>query len=147
MEPAFQDSIEREIMVSAPQGRVYAAVTDPQQLIHWFPDAIEGELIVGEQPVFTFEGHGKARIFVVDARPTSYFAFRWVPGSSELVDDVTCVATTLVEFMIDPVGEQTRIIMKESGFAALAADVAAEKFAMNSGGWGYMLGRLEKQLA
>jgi uncharacterized protein YndB with AHSA1/START domain len=143
----MQDVIQREISVKAPKERVYAAITDPEQIIKWFPDAVEGSLEVGEQPILTFEGHGKSRVYIVDAKPFEYFAYRWVPGNTELVDDVTCVPNTLVEFMIEEVGEQTKVTLKESGFASLSAEVAEEKFNMNSGGWGYMMDRLEKVLS
>jgi uncharacterized protein YndB with AHSA1/START domain len=141
---AMQDAIVREITVKAPQERVYHAITDPTQLIKWFPDAVEGTIEVGQQPVFTFEGHGKARVYIVGANPFDYFAFRWVPGGSELIDDVTCVPTTLIEFTIEDMGGMSKITLKESGFASLPAEVAEEKFSMNSGGWDYMMGRLEK---
>jgi uncharacterized protein YndB with AHSA1/START domain len=141
------DTIEREIIVAASQERVYAAISDPTQITQWFPDMVEGSLTPGEQPIFIFEGHGKTRVLIVDARPVDYFAFRWIPGSSDVVDDVTCVPTTLVEFTLEAVEEQTKIFMKESGFAQLPMDVAQEKFDMNSGGWGYMMGRLETFLA
>jgi len=140
----MQDVIEREIIIKAPQERVYGAITEPEQLIKWFPDAVEGEITVGEQPILTFEGHGKARVYIAAAKPFEYFAFRWIPGSSELVDDVTCVATTLVEFTLEATDDGTKVLMKESGFAALPAGEAQEKFEMNSGGWGYMMDRLEK---
>lgn len=141
------DVIEREIIVKASQERVYNAISDPQQIIQWFPDKVDGSLEPDEQPIFTFEGHGKTRVYIVGAKPVDYFAFRWIPGSSDVVDDVTCVPTTLVEFTIQGMGEETRVVMKESGFAALSEDVAKEKFDMNSGGWGYMMDRLEKTLS
>lgn len=38
----MQDAIIREITVKASQERVYQAITDPAEIIKWFPDAIEG---------------------------------------------------------------------------------------------------------
>jgi uncharacterized protein YndB with AHSA1/START domain len=140
----MQDVIQKEITVKATQERVYTAITDPKQLITWFPDAIEGNLEVGEQPVFDFGSDGKTRVYIVDAKPFSYFAYRWVPGHTDVVDDVTCVANTLVEFFLEPTGDETKVTLKESGFSALPAEVAEEKFSMNNGGWDYMLDRFEK---
>lgn len=142
-----QTVIEREIVVKASQERVYAAITDPTQIVQWFPDAVQGSIEVGEQPVLDFGTDGKVRILVVDAKPFEYFSYRWVPGESELVDDVTVVPTTLVEFMVESMGEETKVTVKESGFEAFEPEVAKQKFDMNSGGWEYMLGRLEQLFA
>jgi uncharacterized protein YndB with AHSA1/START domain len=144
---SIPDTIEREIIVKAPQERVYKAISDPKQVTQWFPDEVEGTFEPGQQPIFTFGGHGKTRVLIVDAKPFDYFAFRWVPGTSEVVEDVSCVPTTLVEFMIEGNDAETKVTMKESGFAALPAEVAEEKFKMNSGGWEFMMGRLEKVLS
>jgi uncharacterized protein YndB with AHSA1/START domain len=47
MSTALQDAINKEIQISAPRERVYAALTDPSQLSQWFPDAVEGEIKPG----------------------------------------------------------------------------------------------------
>lgn len=143
----MQDVIQREITVKATKESVYAAITDPTQIISWFPDAVVGSFEVGAQPVLSFDGYGKSRIYIADAKPFKYFAYRWIPGDSEVVDDVTCVPNTLVEFMIEEMGEETKVTLKESGFAALPADDAEEKLKMNVGGWEYMMDRLEKIFA
>ncbi len=142
----MQDIIERNITVKAPKERVYSAIADPTQVTTWFPDAVEGKYEVGEQPIFDFGTEGKSRIYIVDAKPFEYFSYRWVAGETGVVDDVTKVANTLVEFMIEEMGGETKVTVKESGFSAYAADVAQEKFDMNSGGWEYMMNRLEKSL-
>ena len=141
----MQDIIERVITVKAPRERIYKAISQPEEIVKWFPDALEeGTLEVGQNPVFTFNGHGKARIHVEAARPVEYFAYRWIPGSGPLVDDVLVHPNTLVEFFIEELAEGTKITVKESGFASLPADVAEEKFKQNSGGWEFMIARLEK---
>lgn len=147
MNAAVQDTIEREIVVKAPQARVYSAISDPDQITGWFPDAVEGTFHVGEQPILDFGEDGKARIYVVAARPNDYFAYRWVPGGGEVVDNVLAVPNTLVEFHIQDANGATKVTMKESGFASLPADVAEAKFKDNVGGWDYMMDRLSKLLS
>ncbi len=142
-----QDVIEREIIVKAPQDKVYQAITDPVEIIKWFPDTIEGSLAVGERPILGFGGHGKSQIYIEAAKPHDYFAYRWVPGSGGIIGDVLKVANTLVEFHILPVEEGTKIVVKESGFASLPAEVAEKSFMENSGGWEFMISRLGKQFA
>ena len=141
----MQDIIQREITVKAQRERVYKAITEPEQIIKWFPDSIEGgSLEVGQRPIFNFNGHGKSQIYVEAAKPFEYFAYRWVPGSGGIVGDVLAVPNTLVEFFIEEAGEGTKVTVKESGFASLPAEVAQKSFEQNSGGWEFMVGRLEK---
>jgi uncharacterized protein YndB with AHSA1/START domain len=143
----MQDSINREITVKAPKEKVYKALTDPEQITKWFPDTVEGSLEVGQRPIlsFTKENH-KTQIYVEAANPYEYFAFRWVPGSTGIIGDVLTVPSTFVEFHIEESEEGTKVILKESGFSSLPADVAENSFKQNSGGWGYMMGRLEKAM-
>jgi uncharacterized protein YndB with AHSA1/START domain len=139
----MQDKIERKITINAPKVRVYAAIADPNQIVKWFPDKIDGELKEGEQPIFHFNGHGKSRIYVVAMRPDDYFAYRWVPGSSDLVDDVLSTQSTLVEFNITETEGVSTVSMTESGFNKIPQQQAEAAFKQNSGGWNFMLGRLE----
>lgn len=145
----MQDTIERNITVKASKLRVYEAISNPEQIVKWFPDRVEGKLEVGQQPILYFNDHShKSRIYVESARPHDYFAFRWVPGgSSGLVEDVLQAANTLVEFKLEETPEGTKVILKESGFASLPDEVAEGSFKDNSGGWGFMMGRLEKMLS
>ncbi len=143
----MQDTIVREITVKAPKERVYKAITDPKEITAWFPDTIEGTLEVGERPILIFKGHGTSQIYVEAAKPYEYFAYRWVPGENAIIGDVLKVPNTLVEFLIDETATGTLVTVKESGFASLPADHAAKQFEQNSGGWEYMMGRLEKVMS
>lgn len=142
----MQDVITRKIMVKAKKERVYEALTDPKQVVCWFPDAIEeGTLEVGQQPVLIFgkENH-KSRIYVEKAVPCSYFSYRWVPGGTGTLENVLTVPNTLVEFFIEEEAAGTKITVKESGFSSLPAEMAEKSFNQNSGGWEYMMNRLLK---
>jgi uncharacterized protein YndB with AHSA1/START domain len=149
MEMTLRDTIEREIVVKASKERVYDAITDPTKIVSWFPDSVEGTLAVGERPTFVFDGHGRVEIYVVDAKPYEYFSYRWIPGSDVVpfVGDILTVPNTLVEFRIQEMGDGTKVTLKESGFASLQPDVREQKFQENSGGWEYMMDRLEKHLS
>jgi uncharacterized protein YndB with AHSA1/START domain len=140
----MQDKIERKVTIKAPKERVYSAIADPKQITQWFPDQIDGELKEGEQPIFHFSGHGKNRVYVVAMRPHDYFAYRWVPGASDFVGDVLNTDTTLVEFNITETDGVSTVSMTESGFSKLPKEQAEAAIKQNSGGWEFMLGRLEK---
>ena len=148
---AMQDMIERSITVNAPIERVFHAITDPEELIKWFPDGVEGNIVTGEQPTFEFEGYGKSKIYIVAKDAPSYFAYRWVPGTTTEdavgTEDVLGVTNTLVEFRLESTADGTSVVLRESGFAAFPPEVAASAFKENSGGWDYMVDRLAKLFA
>jgi uncharacterized protein YndB with AHSA1/START domain len=141
----MQDIITREIMVKANKERVYQALTSPEHIVKWFPDIVEGgTLEVGQRPVFVFtKQNHKAQIYVEDAKPHTYFAYRWVPGGEGFTGDVLTVPNTLVEFFIEEQSDGTKVTVKESGFSSLPAEVAEKQFRENSGGWEFMIGRLQ----
>jgi uncharacterized protein YndB with AHSA1/START domain len=70
----MQNVIHREISIQATKERIYDAIANPEQVVLWFPETLEGDYKVGEQPIFGFGEHGRTQIFIVDARPYEYFA-------------------------------------------------------------------------
>ena len=144
----IQDSIERQITIRAPKERVYRAITDPEQIVSWFPDAINGTLDVGAAPTIEVGAGTVYQIYVVAAHPHDYFAYRWVPGNADgtngFTGDVLAVPNTLVEFRLTDNPQGTTLTVTESGFSTLPRRIAERKFEENSDGWEYMLNRLEK---
>ncbi len=144
----MQNNIQREISINAPREQIYEAISSPEKVVLWFPETIEGSFAVGEQPIFGFGEHGKNQVYIVDAVPVEYFAFRWVPGGNHFIGDVLSVATTLVEFRIsEEVDGSCKVSLSETGFASLPQDIAEASFKQNSGGWDFMLGRLVSYFA
>ncbi len=144
----MQNIIQREITINAPQKQIYEAISSPEKVVLWFPETIEGDYKPGEQPIFGFGDHGKNQVYIVDAVPVEYFAFRWVPGGNHFIGDVLSVATTLVEFRISKEQDGAcTVSLTETGFASLPQDIAEASFKQNSGGWDFMLGRLESYFA
>ena len=144
----IQDTIERKITIRAPKERVYNAIADPKQIVSWFPEAIDGTLEVGATPTIDFGKDYVFQILVVAANPHDYFAYRWVPanadGAKGFKGDVLAVPNTLVEFRLADHPSGTALTLTESGFSTLPVAVAAKQLEENSGGWDYMLDRLEK---
>ncbi len=141
----MKDTISREIIINASKERIYEAITNPEQVIKWFPETLEGEYTVGSQPIFGFGENGKNPIYVVAASPYDYFAFRWVPGANHYLGDVLSVPNTLVEFNItEHTDGACKVTLTESGFASLPEELIETAFRQNSGGWDFMLGRLER---
>ncbi|TDR23515.1 SRPBCC family protein [Marinicella litoralis] len=139
----MQDTIQRKIQVKATQQQIYAAIADPELVVKWFPETLEGDYQPGSQPVFGFGEGGKTQIHVEAAKPHEYFAFRWVPGSNMFIGDVRTVPHTLVEFKISAATDGAcEVTLTESGFAALPAAMMADAIKQNSGGWDFMMDRL-----
>lgn len=146
----MQDIITKEIIVNASKEKVYGAITDPAQIISWFPDVVEGSFEVGQQPIMIFKDDGvdhRSRVYIQSAKPYDYFSYRWVPGGNGFDGvDVLTVPTTLVEFFIEQQESNTKVTVKESGFASLPAEIAEQSLKQNTGGWDYMINRLETVL-
>ena len=144
----MKNEIQREIEISASREKVYRAISDPEQVVKWFPNTVEGNYAVGEQPILGFGEHGRNQILIVDANPHDYFAYRWVPGAAHYTGDVTKVTTTLVEFKLVELSDNScKVVLTESGFQELSQDIREKAFEQNSGGWDFMLGRLQKYLS
>ncbi len=141
----MQNVIKREIVINASKEAIYAAIADPQKVVMWFPETLEGDYKPGSQAIFGFGEHGKSQVYIEAARPYEYFAYRWVPGANQFIGDVLTVANTLVEFNIQQETSQAcRVILTESGFSALPAEMMEAAFDQNSMGWDFMLGRLSQ---
>ena len=136
MATVIQDTVEREVTYPQPIERVWAALTEPEQMRRWFCDkGIDGDLRPGARIRFLWSNHTSGAI-VETVEPPRRFAFRWVPGMFERADlPLEEQDLTLVDFTLDAVDGGTRLRLVESGFAAFDEARHAEAFRMNSGGW------------
>jgi uncharacterized protein YndB with AHSA1/START domain len=139
------DLIERETTIEAPVERVWELLTQADHVGRWFGDAgAEIDLRPGGELVIHWREHGSSRARIEAVEPHRRFAYRWAPfkdpGGAEPVEG----NSTLVEFMLAPEGDGTRLRVVESGFAALACsdEQRAKNFAGNTEGWGAELGEL-----
>jgi len=145
MNATRQDTIEKQVLVKASRERVFAAISDPEQIVNWFPEKVEGAFKVGEDAVLDFGKNWRFRVRIVASDRPSYFAYRWAPHSEQGAEtEPLKEPTTIVEFWLDDSPEGTVVRLKESGFASLPAEVSAKQFEDNNGGWDTELGRLVK---
>lgn len=130
-----EDRIERETLIAAPLERVWSLVAEPG---FWVADkaSLPGTVAKeGESMVAKNAEHGDFPVRVEKVEPPTYLAYRWAsafPGE-ELRED----NSTLVEFTLMPEGDQTRLRVVESGFAALAGsdELRHQAVKNNTGGW------------
>ena len=138
-----EDRIERETLIAAPLDRVWSLVAQPA---FWVADkaSLPGTVAKeGESMVAKNAEHGDFPVRVEKVDPPTYLAYRWAsafPGEELRPDN-----STLVEFTLTAEGDQTRLRVVESGFAALAGSDELRRQAVkdNSGGWPEELGALK----
>ena len=139
------DRIERETFIAAPVERVWTLITEAEHLGRWFGDAgAEVDLRPGGAMVLRWTEHGTSRGRVVAVEPHTRFSYRWAPFEDPGGEEPDEGNSTLVEFMLAPEGQGTRLRVVESGFAGLAADeqVRTSDYEGNVRGWKAELGEL-----
>jgi uncharacterized protein YndB with AHSA1/START domain len=138
----MNDVIERDMVLPQPLERVWAALTDPEQLGSWFPDRVELDVRPGGVGTFSFdmdEGEHVAAVVVEAVEPMTRFAFWWGDVAG------TAGERTLVDFTLESTDGGTRLHLVESGFATMAG--GDEKREGNEHGWTVQLGKLPAYLA
>ncbi len=147
--PAIPDRYEREEIFTAPRARVWAALTEPDQLAAWFatPDY---PLEAGGSGTLHFRfGDGTEatnRVEVVAVEPATRFAFRWRSHGDDPAIPLAELSNTLVEITLSDAPGGTRVHVVESGFASLPEAVRVQSLRENTQGWGEVLGNLATYL-
>jgi uncharacterized protein YndB with AHSA1/START domain len=119
--------------IAHPVDAVWRALTEPDELEHWFPSSVEVELRVGGAMTFTFREHtlpdGSNTMpgEVTDVDPPRLLAFHW--GEDHL------------RFELQPTGGGEHTLLR---FTALLG--AKDKAARDAAGWHVCLDRLEQHL-
>lgn len=140
-----EDRIESETLIAAPLERVWSLVAEPG---FWVADkaSLPGTVAKeGESMVAKNAEHGDFPVRVEKVERPTYLAYRWAsafPGQDLGEDN-----STLVEFTLTTEGDQTRLRVVESGFAALAGseELRSQAVESNTGGWPQELGALKER--
>ncbi len=155
------DRIEKSFVLRAPHARVWAAISDARQFGSWFGVEFDGEFAAGAritgrivpttvdaEVAKSQEPHSGTQFeFQIESvEPMRRFAFRWHPYAVDASIDYTDEPTTLVEFQLAAVGNDTRVTITESGFDRLPPNRRAEAFSRNEAGWAAQTQLLTKYL-
>lgn len=144
------DRIERAIVLPASRERVWAAVTQPEQLTQWMMGMVSDlDYRVGGEIHFVWKDEPSPYVGTIEAIEEPHrFAYRWFAyGVGHPHEQFPAQPLTLVEFILDEVAEGTRLTVVESGFAAMPAIYpAAENYQSNTEGWTTLLNALESYL-
>jgi uncharacterized protein YndB with AHSA1/START domain len=141
------DRIERETFIAAPLERVWTLITEAEHLGRWFGDAgAEIDLRPGGAIVLRWTDYGTSHGRVVAVEPPTRFSYRWAPFKDPGGEEPVEGNSTLVEFILQPEGDGTRLRVVESGFATLDTSEAqrAENRKGNTDGWRQELDELRE---
>jgi uncharacterized protein YndB with AHSA1/START domain len=145
------DRIERDVLVSAPRERVWAAVGDSAEFGTWFKCVFDGPFEPGATLTATLHEPGwegtEFPVFVEGVDAGRHLSFRWNPGEVDPDGDYTDRPTTLVSFDLEDAPEGTRLRIVESGFDALPAEVARDARKRNAHGWDEQARRVTAHVA
>lgn len=162
MTAAVTDRIEKTILLHASRARVWRALTDAKQFGEWFGMKFDGAFTPGAHirgtivPTTVDADVAKAQkpheglpfdITIDRIEPERLFSFRWHPFAIERGVDYSHEPTTLIVFVLEPVGEQIRLTVTESGFDQIPLERRAVAFTANDGGWTMVVTLIEKYLA
>lgn len=156
------DRIEKRIVLRAPRGRVWQALTNSREFGQWFgvrldgpftpgaavrgvitPTVVDAKVAEAQQPYagLPFE------ITVDRIEPERLFSFRWHPYAVEPGVDYSREPTTLVVFTLEDAGDGILLTVTESGFDRIPLARRATAFSANEGGWTMVVTLIEKYLA
>ncbi|WP_372342223.1 SRPBCC family protein [Geothrix sp. PMB-07] len=145
------DRIEKQILLRAPQSRVWRALTDADEFGTWFRVKLHGPFALGHRikGPLTYPGfeHIVMEVEVEQMEAEHLFSFRWHPYAVDPGVDYSKEPRTLVEFRLETVGEGTLLRLVESGFDRLPPSRREEAFRMNDGGWTMQMQNIEHHVA
>ena len=152
------DRIEKNILLKAPQERVWRALTDSAQFGTWFGMRLDGAFVLGDRVRGTIAGtqvnpkvakmqepyFGKLVELAIDRmEPQHLFSFRWHPYPVDLEGDYSEEPMTQVTFTLEPQTEGVLLTVTETGFDQVPAERRAQALADNEGGWAIQVTLIE----
>jgi uncharacterized protein YndB with AHSA1/START domain len=147
----MSDRIEKQIEIKAPVSRVWRAVTDHREFSVWFRVALEAPFAAGKEARGRITYPGKENLVmtvtVQRIEPERLFSFTWHPYAIDPNTDYSAEPPTLVEFILEPTANGTRLTLVESGFDSLPAHRRDLAFRMNDGGWAIQVQNIAQHVA
>lgn len=147
MSTSTTDRIEKEILIRAPRGRVWRAISDSKEFGAWFQISFTEPFRPGArlQGRITYPGyeHLVAEFAIEAMEAERRFAYRWHPYAIDPNVDYSQEPMTLVEFLLEDVEGGTRLRLVESGFDAIPAERRVDALRENEKGWAQQMEAIE----
>ena len=129
------DVLTCEVRIEAPRDRVWAAITQAELLLRWFPThQAEVDLREGGEMRFGWEDSNDEAV-IEEIEVPSRFVFRWRPAGLDR-------PFTTVTFSLEPDGDGTLLTLTEFGFSRLPDELYEQSYEGNLKGWGQELEEL-----
>lgn len=133
-------TVSRTIRIAAPVEKVWAAITEPEHLSHWFPQsATLAPAAVGATGAFTFEGYGTFPVVIESVDPHRSISYRWGNDNAKAIP-LSDEHSTVFTFTLEAIETGTQLTVVESGFETLSDPQASLEG--NRGGWDHELDEL-----
>ena len=137
---ATTDRSEKHILLRAPRGRVWRALSDAEEFGSWFGVDFKGARFAPGATVrghITYPGYEHLIMEIVIDRmePERLFSYRWHPNAVDPKVDYSPEPTTLVMFELQDTPEGTLLTVVESGFDRIPLHRRAEALRSNDHGW------------
>ena len=112
--------VRRSVVLPAPVGTVWAALTEAGRLSAWLGGEVELDPFPGGQIVVREDGHLRRGV-VVDIDPLRHLEIRWLPASRRIgflwgPDDEPAGSSGEIEFLLEPAPDRasgTRLTVVE----------------------------------
>jgi uncharacterized protein YndB with AHSA1/START domain len=138
--------INREIIIDAPIEKVFSAVSDKDQLTHWFPDIAVLEKREGGRVSFTFlrsENNSLDKDHEVNGKIIKFIPNRELSYTWHFRTKLEFSKETMVTWLFESLGNnKTKVILRHSGFTK--DDI--QQYNEHSQGWTWFVNRLGNYL-
>ena len=115
---------------SAPPSRLYRCWTDPEELVRWFPERIEGSLALATRSILVFPDQRVSwDVSVLQSDRRFEFRWPWLPDSAW---------ETTVSIALEPAGYGTLMTLTDGPFDVRVPGVL-DAYAEATEGWGEAL--------
>lgn len=132
----MHDTIEREIVIQAPVGKVWNVLTTAEYIRQWYAfSGAEVDLRPGGKITFSWDEHGKYLGVIVAADPNRNFSFCFAPFDADT--QPAKGNSTTVSFTLSAHNDTTIVHFTESGYQSLAYDDIEKKenYSTSAGAW------------
>lgn len=150
MTTAQLDRIEKDVVLRAPRGRVWRALSRVEEFNQWFGVNLQGEFGPGARlrggirhPGYE---HLTMAITIERFEPEHTLAWRWHPGADDESVAKSENETTQVLFTLEDVPEGTRLRVVETGFDRVPVSRRERVFRENEGGWSGQMKTIKKHV-
>lgn len=133
-------TIEQTYEIAAPPATVFRALTDADELTRWWTTSAESDPRTGGSFAYTWEfetqperDHTRKDVYA-DVTPDEHIRYDWPMP----------LGNTVVDFRLEPSGEDTKLVLEHEGWGA--AEEWDSAYEMHASGWQFFLGNLKSYL-